>query len=127
MLPWIYSFVHTRKSKNVTTEKAKKTERIEACIEIVPNSEAQVGNQDFVVIITSPEGKIFPTAQNGNGNFTTAEGEEKRYTEIMTAAYNGKQGVFCGNWAEPDYLVGTYTLEVFNKGVLVGSNKVRLD
>lgn len=116
-----------RRDKVIVTEKAKKTEQLEVCFEIVPNSEATLGNKDFTIIIKDPEGKVIPAAENGKGNFMTSDGERKRYTEVMTAGYNGKQGVFCGNWAEENYKVGNYSLEVYNQGYLVGTNKVRLE
>lgn len=124
---YLKGYKTNRRGKTIYTDKTKRTERLEVCIEIMPNSEAREGDQDFTIVITDPKGQVVPTASNGSGSFKTLNGENKRYTEIMTADYNGQKGIFCNNWAEPKFRDGIYSLEVFYRGHSVGASDMKLD
>ncbi len=126
---YIKGYKTNRRGKIVYTEKAKKTERLEACIEIMPNPLVQDGPEDFTIVITNAKGKVIPESTNGKGGFTSVNGENRRYTDIMTADYSTKKkGWFCGNWVEESkFSSGKYTLEVFYKGNRVGYSEMVLD
>ncbi len=123
---YLKPFKYGRKNKRVDTSKARKTDAMEACFEVIPNSEAQIGPQEFTLILTNPKGKVFPVEQNGEGNFTTNEGEKRRYTAVLEARYEGRKNTFCSVFTEPDFISGTYHLEVFNRATSVGTGKVTL-
>ncbi len=122
--------VRIRNNKwEATVNSAKKAEKIKICFTFNENRIAQPGPQEVLVRIVSPEGSTLAVESLGSGTFTLAEsGEHSLYTMGSTVDYDPSDPVpHCLYWQQDQpYMPGTYTIEVYHKGYLVGSTQLTL-
>lgn len=118
-----------KNGKAVKKKYAKNIDRLKVCFTAEPNDVAASGKEDFHVRLISPQGETLAVETMGSGVFTTTEAQEQvRFTHVKTVDYKSDQdAVACFLW-EPgtDFSKGVYTVEVYNKGYLTGSNTFKL-
>ena len=118
-----------KNGKAVKKKYAKNIDRLKVCFTAEPNDVADSGKEDFFVRLISPQGETLASESMGSGVFTTTEAQEQvRYTHIKTVDYNADgDTVGCFLW-EPgvQFSKGVYTVEVYNKGYLTGTNTFKL-
>ena len=108
---------------------AKYVDRLKVCFTAEPNEVAESGSEDFHVRLISPQGETLAVESMGSGVFETTDAQEQmRYTHIKSVDYkNTEDAVSCFLW-EPGtaFSKGVYSVEVYNKGYLTGSNTFKL-
>lgn len=118
-----------KSGKAVKRKHAKSIDRLKVCFTAEPSEVAESGSEDFYVRLISPQGETLAIETMGSGVFTTTQKQEKiRYTHVKTVDYkNSEEAVACFLW-EPDvdFVKGTYTVEVYNKGYLTSANTFKL-
>ncbi len=109
--------------KEVTTDKASRTEEIKVKFVIDKNEVASSGDKDIFVKLIGPDGAPITTKIQT----TKVNGTETLYTEKKTIDYQNdkiESVVYCKK--QGDYTKGTYTVELFSDGYLIGSSKFTL-
>lgn len=110
--------------KRVGVAAAKRTEIVETCFEIVPNTITPKGVNRFYLRMIDPAGFTVQDRGRGSGRLTTVKGDRVDYTTSKTFDYDPSIFSLCIEWdsyPSTPFISGTYTIEVYNKGRLVGT------
>jgi hypothetical protein len=118
------------KSSGKESEKnrAKTIDGLKICFTALDNEIVSPGTERFFVRIINPLGETMAIDDTGSGVLRNPNtGEEVRYTQYRDVEYNNEESNVCVNW-QPDmpFNPGQYTVEVYNKGFLVGMSTVHL-
>ncbi|RMF00605.1 MAG: hypothetical protein D6772_06160, partial [Bacteroidetes bacterium] len=114
--------------KAVTRRDADNVDRIQVCFTTTANEIAETGREVFHLRIINSQGETLALDQMGSGTFVNrATGETTRFTLADEMDYDGTPGRSCMIWAPGQaFAAGNYTIEVYNKGFLVGSTTLKL-
>lgn len=119
--------IHLKKSgKEISTSKAKRADLMRIAFNLDQNRIAPSGPKDLYVCITSPDGSPLAVQALGSGRFTLADGTEKLFTAEKTVNYTtGKDTTVTIDWKQnADFKPGTYKVEIYEKGYLIGQGNV---
>ncbi|THH39867.1 hypothetical protein [Neolewinella litorea] len=107
---------------------AKNVERLYICFNSLDNAVATTGEETFQMRIVNPNGETMSIEAEGSGVLTTDQGEQVPYTKSVPFDFQGDAANHCAEWNVPgqEYLEGTYTVELYNKGFLVGTTELEL-
>ncbi|MGB3801811.1 MAG: hypothetical protein WA952_18480 [Lewinella sp.] len=107
---------------------AKNVERLYVCFNSLDNAVATPGEETFQMRIVNPTGETLSIEAEGSGVLTTSEGEQVPYTKNVPFNFQGDAANHCAEWNVPgqEYLEGVYTIELYNKGSIVGASQVEL-
>jgi len=107
---------------------AKKVDQLKICFNTVTNEVVQPGNEEFFVRIINPRGETLAMEDLGSGMVTNEKtGEEVRFTQSASTAYNNDEQHLCLNWGPSGkFAAGKYTVEIYNKGYLAGTGGFEL-
>jgi len=125
----VYGLREKKNKKLVETNIAKKTNKIKVCFTFNNNRIAEAGQQDIILRIVSPKGTSLAVESLGSGTFTLAEsGENSLYTKKQSVPYSpDSNSENCIYWNQDmPYIPGTYTIEIYHKGYLIGSTTLNL-
>ncbi|WMX13488.1 MULTISPECIES: hypothetical protein [unclassified Aureispira] len=104
---------------------AKRTEFIEVCFDIVKNEVCEPGANRFYLRLIDPSGAVVSDPNRGSGKLTLFEETATiSYTTSKIFEYNPSVKNLCIEWyAYPNtpFRAGTYRIELYNKGRLVGT------
>ncbi len=116
--------MQSKKGRYIETDKAKKIHALRVIFRIKENYLASRGAKDAFIVIRSPKGKVI----SEKGNFTLVNGDEQAYTDDTTVYFNSQsiKVVMFIDKIIHKFTKGTYTLEVYIEGHLVGSNTLSL-
>lgn len=118
------------KEKESETSKARKADLMEIFFDLDVNRITESGQKEIYICITDPKGNVIRSTGNESGTFTVAESNaQKGFTIMKTVPYTqGRKAFGVKSTCVPagDFIPGTYTLELYNKGYLIGSNQVKL-
>lgn len=121
--------IHVKNSgKEKVTSKAKRADLMRISFTLDENRIADSGRKDLFICITSPDGTPLAVEALGSGKFTLADGTEKLYTAQKTVNYNtGEDKKVTIDWKQnSDFKPGNYTVEVYEKGYLIGKGSVAM-
>lgn len=114
--------------KEVKRTRAKNIDQLKICFDAQPNAVAEDAREDFYVRMINPQGETM--TMEDSGIMTPMEGgTEMRYTHIKTVDYtSSEENNACFIWKPSDanFQAGTYSVEVYNKGYLSGTNTFTL-
>lgn len=103
---------------------AKRAEFLEICFNIVKNDVCETGPNRFFLRILDPSGAVVTDPNRGSGALTLFDdSEEIHYTTSKIFEYSTQLTQLCMDWhAYPTtpFRAGTYRIELYNKGRLVG-------
>lgn len=103
---------------------AKRTELIEVCFDIVRNEVTKQGSNRFHLRLIDPQGNIVKDEERGSGQLELFDGSGTiEYTTSKIFDYQPSLKNLCMEWyAYPNtpFVAGTYKVELYNKGRLVG-------
>lgn len=108
---------------------AKSVDQIKVCFNTLGNEVAKPGVEKFYVRIINPLGETLAVEDMGSGMITNKKtGEEVRFTQMNEVDFNHDEVQSCMVWAptNPSFIKGQYTVEVYNKGYLAGTNTFNL-
>lgn len=113
------------KGKEVETDNAKKADRLRVCFALPAAGTVAPGEKTFYVRIISPEGV---TLSDGSSVLTKAEtGTQVQYTSTVTVDYDQTDTSVCAYWEQASpFQSGTYTVEIYQNGFLIGKSDFTL-
>lgn len=120
----------TRKNgKRASTYNARRTEILETCFDIIPNTITPTGANDFYLRIKDPAGFILRDKNRGSGKLTDIE--HKRIDYTIGKHFDYDTGIFslCIEWKRSPSLhfaAGIYMVEIYNQGRRVGLHNFTL-
>ena len=117
-----------KSGKAVKKKYAKNIDQLKICFNTTANNVVDPGLEQFIIRIVNPLGETLAVEELGSGVFTNSQnGDQIRYTQIKEEEYNQDANTLCTSWApNQPFQKGEYTVEVFNKGYLAGTNTFRL-
>jgi hypothetical protein len=124
----VSGFMVKGSGKEVERNKAKRIDGIKICFDIAENNVADPGVEQFYVRIINPAGETQALENLGSGTLVNqANNEQIKYTSLKGVKYENAAQNTCMNW-QPNipFQEGKYTVEVYNKGYLAGSNTFTL-
>lgn len=110
--------------KYTETNKAQKTDAIKVEFRLVENEIAEPGDKEAYIVLKNPAGQVI----NAKGTFTLKDGTEAKYTDQTIVNYENADldVVMLVERKGEKYEKGTYPIEVFVDGKLVGSAQLEL-
>lgn len=112
--------------KEVSTNRARSTEKLKACFTIGENRVANRGNKVVYLRVIGPEGVTLWIEDAGSGKFM-AEGQETLYTASATIDYQQESIPICIYWTKgTPFVEGVYKAEVYADGLLIGESSFSL-
>lgn len=118
----IYATPMNKKSKDV--DKAKKVEKIKVCFTLSENRIVDPGNRIVFIRIAKPDQTVITSTAENIFNY---EGSNIVYTEKRSVDYQNKSTDMCIYWTNDQELIpGTYLIDIFTDGKLIGETSLEL-
>jgi hypothetical protein len=115
--------------KEKDDQKAKKSDRLKVCFDLLKNKLSAGSEQTVYVKIIGPDGLTLYDENNGSGEFENLENNnDSRYTTTVRMNYAGDdRQSYCVYW-DPgaEFNPGDYEVMIFNQGYCVGKNAFNL-
>jgi hypothetical protein len=110
--------------KYTETNKAQKTDAIKVEFRLLENEIAEPGDKEAYIVLKNPAGQVI----NAKGTFMAEEGTEMKYTDQTVVNYSNADldVVMLVERKGEKYEKGTYPIEVYVEGKLVGSANLEL-
>ncbi len=110
--------------KYTETNKAQKTDAIKVEFRLIENEIAEPGDKEAYIVLKNPAGQVI----NAKGKFAAIDGEEKKYTDQTVVNYSNADldVVMLVERKGEKYEKGTYPIEVYVEGKMVGSANLEL-
>ncbi len=110
--------------KYTETNKAQKTDAIKVEFRLIENEIAEPGDKEAYIVLKNPAGQVI----NAKGTFEVEDGGEKKYTDQTVVNYSNSDldVVMLVERKGEKYEKGTYPIEVYVEGKLVGSANLEL-
>ena len=108
---------------------AKNIDRLKFCFKAVDNQVVEPGSETFYLRIIDPTGVAIATQSSGGGVLKLNDGKEVQYTTTKQIDFKNQGEDVCAIWdakGNANLAKGKYTLEVYNKGYLAGTNAFEL-
>jgi hypothetical protein len=114
----------TKKGKEDEVKKAKDAEKLRVCFDLLQNKIAPAGETEIAIRIISPDGSTIQLQNLGSGTLRDATtGNEIPYTYTITPDYQNDTKTVCSYWAQTfKFAAGKYSVEVYEKGFLIGQS-----
>ncbi|MGI9532764.1 hypothetical protein [Lutimonas sp.] len=111
--------------KYTETNKAQKTDAIKVAFRLMENEIAEPGDKEAYIVLKKPGGQVI----NAKGTFMLEEGAEAKYTDQTMVNYENADldVVMLVERKGDKYEAGSYPIEVFVEGKLVGSASLELN
>jgi hypothetical protein len=111
--------------KNKTTDKIKKMDQLEISFTINKNITAPTGEKTLYIRIQKPDDDLL--VKNA-GDVFTYENKQINYSAKRTIEYTGEEIAMSIYWKIEEFLLpGTYRVDIFADGNLIGRKSFRLD
>ncbi len=115
--------------KEKETTKARRVDLMRILFDIDENRIAESGRKDIYIRIIGPDGRPISDATIGSGVTTGADGSVIEYSlqkQVMLNQNERARDVSI-DWSQADeFEKGTYEIQIFNEGFLIGSGNVTL-
>lgn len=110
--------------KYTETNKAQKTDAIKVAFRLLENEIATPGDKEAYIVLKNPKGQVI----NAKGTFMMKDGTESKYTiqDIVNYENADLDVIMLVERKGEKYEKGTYPIEVYVEGKLVGSAKLEL-
>ena len=111
--------------KYTETNKAQKTDAIKVAFRLMENEIANPGDKEAYIVLKNPGGQVI----NAKGTFMLEEGAEAKYTDQTMVNYENADldVVMLVERKGDKYVAGSYPIEVYVEGKLVGSASLELN
>lgn len=112
----------TKKGKEDEVGKAKDAQKLRVCFDLLQNKIAPSGQTEILVRIISPDGSTIQMQNLGSGTFKEATtGNDTPFTYTISPDYQNDTKTVCSYWAQTfKFASGKYSVEVYEKGFLIG-------
>lgn len=117
-----------KKGKEIEVKKAKDAETLKVCFDLLPNRIAPSGETEIVIRIVGPDGVTIQIDALGSGTLTEATtGNRIPYTYVIRPDYQNESKTVCSLWSQSfSFVPGNYSVEVYQKGLLIGQGTFSL-
>lgn len=118
-----------KNQRSVATARARRADILRVRFDINENRLMESGEQIFYIRILDPEGKVLNNPILGSGKFQINDQGQATYTISKKLFINPAMVVkdIVVDWEEADeYLKGSYTVELYHKGYLIGQGVTTL-
>jgi len=114
--------------KEKTKSRASKVDKLNICFTTEPNEVVPAGEETFQIRVVDPTGAPLAIESLGSGVSVDKKAEsEFRFTTTATCNYSNGETNVCGAWQPgQNFAKGKYTVEIYNKGYLVGTGAFNL-
>ena len=111
--------------KYTETNKAQKTDAIKVAFRLMENEIASPGDKEAYIVLKKPDGQVV----NAKGTFMLEDGAEAKYTDQTMVNYENADldVVMLVERKGDKYEAGSYPIEVYVEGKLVGSANLELN
>jgi chromosome segregation ATPase len=119
------SFKRKSSGKYVESTLAKRTNKLQICLDVLENKIAKQGERTVYLKITEPGGKVIGNRAEGSNSTKLANGDELLYTASAVITYTGEKQNVCMSYEEQKdkmFPAGAYTIEAYIDGKLAGSS-----
>lgn len=114
--------------KEKSKSRASKVDKLNICFTTEPNEVVPAGEETFQIRVVDPTGAPLAIESLGSGVSVDKKAEsEFRFTTTATCNYSNGETNVCGAWQPgQNFAKGKYSVEVYNKGYLVGTGAFNL-
>ncbi|MBK7939833.1 MAG: hypothetical protein IPJ82_23360 [Lewinellaceae bacterium] len=114
--------------KEKSKSRASKVDKLNICFTTEPNEVVPAGEESFQIRVVDPTGAPLAIESLGSGVSVDKKAEsEFRFTTTATCNYSNGETNVCGAWQPgQNFAKGKYSVEVYNKGYLVGTGAFNL-
>lgn len=111
--------------KDKTVSRARQTSQIRTCLTLIENNIAKMGTKSVYIRVKAPDGSLL--TQSGTNLFNPADGGAQMvYSAMRDVDYNGQDLEVCVFYKDTNFISGTYNIEVYLDGGIVGSTQLAL-
>ena len=113
-----------KNGKETEVKKAKQADALKVCFDLLANRVAPQGETELAVRIIGPSGETIQIDELGSGKLTDATtGNQIPYTYVIRPDYRNEAKTVCSIWSQNyDFTSGKYSVEIYQKGLLIGQN-----
>ena len=117
-----------RKDKEVEVKKAKDAQSLKICFDLLVNRVAPAGETEMAIRIIAPNGSTVQIDALGSGNLTEyTTGNSIPYTYLIRPDYQNEAKTVCSIWNQTfNFTPGNYSVEIYQKGWLIGQGSFSL-
>jgi myosin heavy subunit len=113
--------------KEVTVNRIKAAESLRVTFETGENKVLEPGNLSLYIRIINPKGETITVADQGSGSFNLAEGGQTvQFTKKADLEWNQTNKKVVVYWSQNIKDAGTYKVEIYQSGYLIGKGEVVL-
>lgn len=114
----------TGKKGDKPTTKAKSTSKVKICFKFQQNLITDPGLKTVYLRVLGPDRSVISSNTNNTFNF---DGDNLPYSEKKEVQYDNKDTDVCMNFKKPTaFAKGSYTMEIYEGGVMVGKSTFML-
>lgn len=118
--------VEEKATREIETSQAKKADKFVASF-VVQNLINEYKNAEVVIVVTQPDGSVLEISDWNTGNFETKMQGMKTYTRMVKFDYSkGEQKQILFSLNPEKFQKGTYKLQIWHKGVMIGETSKTL-
>ncbi len=120
--------VHIKNSgKEEETSKLKRVSKLKISFETGENKVAEKGNMKLYLRVINPKGETIAVRDQGSGTFKLGDsGDDVQYSRVADVDYQQSNKKISIDWSSNINMEGTYKVEVYQSGYLVGKGEVKL-
>ena len=115
-----FTALNVMAEKQQETSLARKADKFVASF-VLQNNFNEYMNTEIMIVITQPDGNVLQSSAWDSGSFDTKTQGKKNYTRKMRFDYNkGEQKALIFTLDMSGFQKGTYTLQIWHNGILLG-------
>ncbi|MDR1055527.1 MAG: hypothetical protein LBL90_06845 [Prevotellaceae bacterium] len=111
-------------SKGKDVSKTRQVEKIRTCFTLTGNAIAEKGIRTIYIRIKGPDGSLLTNSPDNL--FSKEDGSQLVYSAMREVDFQGDDLEVCIFYTDTEYLAGTYTVEVYLSGTVLGSSQMLL-
>jgi predicted RNase H-like nuclease (RuvC/YqgF family) len=113
--------------KEDETTKLKKVDKLKISFETGENKIAEKGSLKLYVRVINPKGETIAVRDQGSGTLKLADsGDDVQYSRVADVDYQQTNKKVTVDWSSNINLEGTYKVEIYQSGYLIGKGEVKL-
>lgn len=109
------------------TSNYRRVDKLAINFQLGENPVAEVGPKEFLIRVINPDGTIAYNRSRGSGNFVSSNDEGMKFTTRTAVDFQHDQKQVSVFWRQDiPFQKGTYSVEIYHAGYLVGTNNFEL-
>ncbi len=113
--------------KEAETTRLKNVDKLKISFETGENKITDKGNLKFFIRVINPRGETIAVRDQGSGTFKLADtGDEVQYSRVAEIDYQQFNKKVSIDWSSNLTAEGTYKVEIYQSGYLIGKGEVKL-